>query len=286
MPLTTHTLDLGSRRREYLAYLPAAFADRPALPAVVFLHGAGATAGWALEETGWPATADREGFLVIAPEGTRADPSQPPGFLRNPQVWNDGGPTAATSADDVRFVADLLDDVALRYPVDPDRVFLTGFSNGGGMVFRLGGELSERFAALAPVAGHCWQEAPRPAVPRPTFYLVGVADPLVPVLGGPVPDPWGGGPYYRPPVVRTLERWADALGCDRGCFTLPDPAPGVSVCENIHEPGRPTLRSALIEGLGHHWPGGGSRLSQRLFGPPRPDVPGNDLIWGFFRSHC
>jgi polyhydroxybutyrate depolymerase len=55
--------------------------------------------------------------------------------------------------DDVAFLDALLDDLAGAYRVDPRRVFATGMSNGAMMAYRLASELSERIAAVAPVAG-------------------------------------------------------------------------------------------------------------------------------------
>lgn len=48
---------------------------------------------------------------------------------------------------------DLLDDVAAKYPVDPDRVCLTGLSMGGFGSWQLACLAPERFAAVAPVCG-------------------------------------------------------------------------------------------------------------------------------------
>jgi polyhydroxybutyrate depolymerase len=48
----------------------------------------------------------------------------------------------------VRFVSDLLDQLEWQYCIDRRRVFATGFSNGGMLVYTLGQELPHRFAAL------------------------------------------------------------------------------------------------------------------------------------------
>src|SRR5205814_1427470 len=117
-------------------------------------------------------------------------------------------------ADDTAFLAALLDDAAVRAGVDPSGVYLSGFSNGAGMAFRAAAELADRFAAVAPVAGHCWVADPRPARPLPTLYAIGTLDPLVPVRGGEVRNPWQHRLVRRPPVARTLEAWAAAIGCD------------------------------------------------------------------------
>jgi len=280
------TLNTPAGPRHYLLHEPPGQGRTPR-PLVLFLHGAGGTAAWALDETRWPHTADREGFFLLTPEGSRADPHRPAGFLHNPQAWSDGSPPGQVGhlrVDDVGFVAALLDEVCGNWPVDPRRVYVTGFSNGAALAFRLGAELSERFAALAPVCGVCWAERPRPAVARPTLYLVGAADPLVPLDGGTVVNLWGDGPMSRPPVWDSVRTWAAALGC---------PATPAAIEERdeaevrVYRPGRDgsELQVWIVRGHGHHWPGGRGQLSRRLFGPPAHDVRANDLIWGFFRSH-
>ena len=154
------------------------------------------------------------------PEALPLDPSRPPAFLNNPLFWSDGSPHAVSApraVDDVAFLAAVLDDLARRFPADPRRVCVTGFSNGAGMTFRLAAERAERIAAIAPVSGYCWLDAPRPARPVPTLYLVGMQDPLVPLAGGTVSTLWGWS-EERPPVRDTLERWRKCWAAvRRGC---------------------------------------------------------------------
>ena len=178
------------------------------------------------------------------------------------------------------FIDALLDELPRRFPVDPTRIYVTGFSNGAGMAFRLGAELSERFAALAPVAGHCWVAQPRPVVPLPTLYLVGAQDPLIPLEGGEVLSPWSNLPTYKPPVRETLEKWANALGCAVQEVTRSEQN-GVQRLHYESATGV-ELTAYLIAGLGHHWPGGGGQLSRRLAGTPSARVQANDLIADFF----
>jgi len=269
----------GGRARRYLLHRPAAGGP---LPAVVVLHGTGATAGWTLGETGWADKADREGFLVVLPDGLRPDMAKPPHFLDNPQVWNDGSPKLVPhepEADDVGFIDAVLDDVAAAAPLDPRRVYVTGFSNGAGMGFRLAAERARRFAALAAVAGHCWRPDPRPERPVPTLVLAGGADPLCPVAGGEIRSPWDGRRIPRPPLAQTLRRWAAALGLP------PEPA------QECDEHGAhtlaygPGLTARIVPGLGHHWPGGLGQFNPRMAGPPSDLLNANDVIWEFFKRH-
>ncbi len=235
---------------------------------MLVLHGAGGTPAWTLAETRWADKADREGFFVVLPEGLRPDPAKPPSFLQNAPVWNDGSPSlapAAPQADDVGFIDAVLAAVQKSYAVDERRVYVTGFSNGAGMVFRLGAERAGRFAAMAPVAGHCWIADPRPERPIPTLFLVGDADPLFPLEGGEVTSPWTGRRVGRPALTETLNRWIGALASAHG--------------DDVE------LVVRIVHGLGHHWPGGRGELSRRLAGPPSNRLIANDVIWSCFQRH-
>ena len=80
------------------------------------------------------------------------------------------------------------------------------------MTFRLGGELSERFAALAPVAGMLAVNDAKPKKPLPTLYIIGTKDPLQPLAGGDVQLPWG--KRSNRPVAEYLAGWSKAIGCE------------------------------------------------------------------------
>jgi polyhydroxybutyrate depolymerase len=272
----------GSERR-YLAHVPSALDPRGPWRVVLMLPGAGATPQWTLEETGWQRTAEQFGFLLIVPEALPLDPSQPPAFLTNPPFWNDGSPRAASAprdVDDVAFLVALLDDLGQRFPADPRRVCVTGFSNGAGMTFRLAAERAERIAAIAPVVGYCWLDDPRPARPVPSLYVVGTQDPLVPLAGGTVTTLWGW-QEQRPPIRDMLDRWRRALSCGEPHMASRDK--GVEEIRYAPAAGGVEFLAYLVEGLGHHWPGGRGLLSRRLFGPPSSRVRANDLIGEFFR---
>ncbi|HEX4608046.1 MAG TPA: dienelactone hydrolase family protein [Urbifossiella sp.] len=283
--LTRISLPVGAADREYLFFAPPAGPVPP--PLVVVLHGAGGTAAWADGETGWSAAA-RAGFALALPDALPPDPTQPPKFLTNPPLWNTRGAGAdedlldgsSAAADDLAFLSAVLTDAATRAGADPRRVSVTGFSNGAAMAFRVAAELSDRVAAVAPVAGYCRVPAGfRPARPVPTLYLIGAADPLVPVRGGEVRSPWKHRLVRRRPVAGTLARWAGILGC------APDPvaaadADGVRV--DVY-PGPVPFRAVTIDGLGHHWPGGKGQLNHRIAGPPSARVDGVAAVWEFCR---
>ena len=82
-------------------------------------------------------------------------------------------------SDDVGYVAKLLDDLATVVNVDPRRVYATGMSNGAMMCYRLAAELSDRIAAIAPVAGTMAIEICQPHRPVPVLHFHGTSDGLV-----------------------------------------------------------------------------------------------------------
>ncbi|QEG25536.1 Alpha/beta hydrolase family protein [Gemmata obscuriglobus] len=248
---------------------------------MVFLTGTGGTAEWADRETGWSELARQEGFALAVPEALPPDPAAPPTFLTNPPRWNDGSPPLfqQPQQNDVEFLTAVIDDAAVRYEVDPRHVFVTGFSNGAGMAFRLAAEAADRVAAIAPVAGYCWVGDLQLLRPVPTLYTVGTRDLLIPLRGGDVRLPWNQRLVRRPPVTDTLERWAQALGCAAApVVRSDDPAVRVDTY-----PGPVTFDAVTIEGLGHHWPGGRALLNPRLAGPPSTAVRATEMIWEFFR---
>lgn len=257
--------------------MPAA----PGAPLVLFLTGTGGTAEWADRETGWSELARREGFTLAVPEALPPDPAKPQAFLTNPPRWNDGSPPLFQPpvTDDVSFLTAVINDAVLRFGVNPARVFVTGFSNGAGMAFRLASEAAELVTAIAPVAGYCWVSDPRPARPVPTLYTVGTRDLLIPLRGGDVRLPWNSRLVRRPPVNDTLGRWARAIGCaPEPVLTSDDPTVRVE-----RYPGPVAFDAITVEGLGHHWPGGRALLNPRLAGPPSGAINATERIWDFFR---
>ena len=67
-------------------------------------------------------------------------------------MLNNSGETHS-DFNDIDFISSLLDSLSLEYNIDSDRVYSTGMSNGAYMSYRLACELSDKIAAIAPVAG-------------------------------------------------------------------------------------------------------------------------------------
>lgn len=266
MPLTgPYSLLHDGQMRTYWLHLPEIHPAR--LPVWIVLHGAGGTAEWAADETLLGPLADREGFAIVYPEGLALDPLKKPKFLTNPQVWNDGS-GRNPQIDDVGFLQSLAERLLNDPRFDPARLYVTGFSNGAGMTFRVAAEGRFPLAAIAPVAGHVWIDPPR-RDPLPTLYLIGELDPLIPLHGGVARTPWGMR-EGRPKVAESLSRWATAMNLPR--------------LEHVADIPSGILQVRLIPGLGHHWPGGQGKMGEKLGGPIVDHFSANRAIADFFNQ--
>ena len=287
----TLTLKVDGLERSCIVHVPPGYDSSAPAPLVIMLHGGGGTAKAAIWETGWAEKADKEGFLAVFPNAVARDPSQGSSFARNPQLWNDGSDrfySDQKAVNDTRFIAALLDDLSARFSVDRRRVFVTGFSNGASMSFLIGAQLSNRIAAIAPVAGACWIDPVPLKRPVPMLYITGTEDPLNPIDGGVPKLATGGSDKVRakpkPPVRASILKWAEALECARTPRNVSD-ADGIRVesygpCRNDAE-----VVSITVDGLGHTWAGGRSILPESLVGRTSDRPNATDVIWEFFRKH-
>ncbi|MGQ0511486.1 MAG: alpha/beta hydrolase family esterase [Betaproteobacteria bacterium] len=283
-----HTIRVTGLDRHYTIHVPANAEAKSPLPVVVMLHGGGGTGKGAARETGWAEKADEAGFLAVFPDAMPSDPSRPSQFRLNPQLWNDGSDRfyrGQKAPDDVAFLEAMLDDLAARHRVDPRQIYVTGFSNGASMSFRVGVALAHRIAAIAPVAGALWLEPPALKHPVPMLYITGTADPLNIIEGG-IPKLVNGAydpvrAKAKPPVRDSIGKWARALGVPVTPSSTTD-LDGVRT--EIHGAGAEVVYVA-IEGLGHHWPGGRSLLPESMVGTWSGKVRATDLVWDFFVKH-
>jgi polyhydroxybutyrate depolymerase len=271
------SLTIGNLARSYAVHVPPTYDPGRPTPVVLALHAAAMNGASMARFCGLNETADRAGFVVVYPNGTGSTPF----FL----YWDAGGVRGRPS-DDVGFVAKLLDDLATVVHVDPRRVYATGMSNGAMMCYRLAAELSDRIAAIAPVAGTMAIETFRPRRPVPVLHFHGTKDGLV----------LFGGPDERIPenlkflsVDASIRAWAEADGCPEtpAVFEVPDLVEdGTRVLRKSYGPGRGGAEVILyiIEGGGHTWPGREPRIP--YLGRSTRDIAANDLIWEFFQKHA
>lgn len=272
------SLTIGEQTRSYLVHVPPTHNPTQLAPVVLAFHSAVMNGPLMARYSGLSQKADQAGFVAVYPNGTGRSNL----FL----FWDAGGVRAQPS-DDVGFVAKLLDDLATVVNVDPNRVYATGMSNGAMMCYRLASELSDRIAAIAPVAGTMATETCHPHRPVPVMHFHGTHDPLV-LFGG--PDQRTPKDLYFKSVDASVQAWALANGCTTTPLIakLPDQVDdGTTVSMTTYGPGKEGAEVILyvIEGGGHTWPGRTSTVHLPGLGKSTKDISASDLIWEFFQRH-
>lgn len=268
-------------RRDYLLHVPQ---DLPTgdVPLVLVLHGAYGWGDQIARATDFSRKADAEGFIVAYPEGESPVP-------RLRQFWNTGfccyGAMEA-GYDDVGFLDTLIDHLLATQPVDPSRVYLAGFSNGGMLASAYAAQHTGKVAALAAVASTIGARAdalgdlriPEPSLPLPVYEIHGMRD------GG---VPWDGAPSRRVPawspvsVNETVAFWRAANG--NTADAVHTEWAGGNIQLTVWGEGTPgEVRRMLVRDAGHSWPGGDGAP---FFAKPTKDADATALVWEFFERH-
>lgn len=209
----------GGDERDYLLHAPPNLAPGRPLPLVLVFHGLPGAPEDMVRITRFNELADDQGFLVVYPNYFAVDD-----------------------------VAPLLDHLAGIWPIDPRRIYASGFSRGAATTYELTNEAADRIAAFAPVSGIAFGLEPNG--PTSLIAIQGAEDDFAPDF----------------PTVN--QQWSRAAECERAETTRTTFA------------ARPTLRSAArcpagtehvvyrVERMGHAWPPQATRL-----------------IWDFFAAH-
>lgn len=274
---TIHAIVHDDGIRRYHVYRPEGWDGITPLAAVLNFHASDATPETQAQASRMNLLADEIGFLVVYPEGVG------PGGGRENASWNAGeccGHAMESGIDDIGFVVAVLDDLTRRYLVDRARVYATGLGAGAMMAHRVGVELADRVAAVAPVAGSLMlDDPPQPVRPVPVLHFHGLLDEVAPFLGGTGQGPLGG--VDQNAIPDTVLWWIEANGADE----TPAETASEHYIEQRHEPltpeGAPVVLIMLPEG-GHTWPGGVDVSADASAGPLIEEVDAGRMMWEFF----
>ena len=318
--------------REFFVHVPHTTSSESLLPVVVALHGYTSTATGFAAHYGLNEHANRNGYIVVYPQGSHFPVLTPGAGSYRVTSWNDlaanqpqtaAGPHCTDDAspyprppecsefgrcswtscyDDKGFIEQVLDVMQTEFMTDPTRYYLLGVSNGAMMALRMGCDMSERFAAVAPIIG---QLAPGyacgPTTPLPLLHLYGAEDNTVRFDGQP-----GGDGFIYTTAAETTRIWADALACTEGPddWSSEDSVAAGVTCSAYTQCGRPDDKVLSCEDADgrHEWPGqivhgipatcvteeqydsmpGQARCEA---GDDRRMDGGMDLVWNFFRQY-
>jgi polyhydroxybutyrate depolymerase len=165
-------------------------------PLVLVLHGYSAS-GFVQEAFfGLNALPKSGEAFVLAPDGNVDSMGH--------EFWN-ADPACCdfdhTMPDDSGYLAGLLHDVLKAWPpIDPQRVYVIGHSNGGYMAYRMACDHSDLVGTIVVLAGAAASDpsACTPALPVSVLHMHGTADDMVP---------------YTPNAERSVTMWAGLDGC-------------------------------------------------------------------------
>jgi polyhydroxybutyrate depolymerase len=236
------------------------------VPVVLEFHGYGSNAQQQLLYGNFGPAADRDGFLVVAPQGQ--------GQTKHFTLL---GPTGGEQ-DDVVFVGDLIDHLEQTLCVDAARIYSTGMSNGGALTAVLACRLSDRIAAFASVAAVVWGPQCEQARTVPIIAFHGKQDRVVPFDGGRVSC--CGNPVIAA-VGDTMANWARHDGC--GTEPEEEPVKGAVTVRRWTgcRPGGVVELYVIADG-GHTWPG--TTVGGNLLGGVSRDIDASTVIWDFFEG--
>lgn len=166
--------------RHYRVRMPEGYEAGTKIGAIVFAHGFGGSAKGLMNNQGMTDLSNELGLAVIAAKSAAKDWSIP------------GAPSKVTfeNVDELAYFDAVIADAALRFPIDAERLLMTGFSAGGMMVWNLACFRSESFAAFAPMAGTFWHPEPVSCDTPPAniIHIHGTEDKTVPMDGREVLD--------------------------------------------------------------------------------------------------
>lgn len=277
--------------RRYRIRLPAG--GRPPTALVFLLHGHTDTiarlTGPRSPMAPWTAIADREGLVLVAPQGLRGSDGK--------TGWNDCRADAGINPDedDAGFLIALSATLERAHHLTHARHYVVGISNGGMMALRMAIEHPQwttaagAIVAAMPARSEC--APPRRAVP--VMFVNGTADPLVPFDGGPVAERYGG---QRGAVLSTpgsIALWTRLAGAGATPARVPLPDLDRNDDSTVVEEtwstrdGRPAVRLLRVAGGGHTEPSRTYRYPRRLhplLGAQNGDVEVADALWRFFAA--
>jgi len=275
-------------RRTYILHIPPQYDSEKDFPLVLLFHGGGGNAKRALNAYGLLEKADKEGFILVVPNGTGRLKKR---FL----TWNVGfgfGYAMENNIDDIGFVRELIEKLEEELKIDSKRIFATGISNGGILCHFLAANLPDKIAAIAPVAATIGGKKsineqyvlpPRPNEPVSVIAFNGLLDKHIPYSGG-IQKKSIKRPVFVKSVQEMLLFWTKIDQCNS--------KPHIEVNKRKKYEkivyGRGINNSEVIQYLifnqGHAWPGG-KKPRRRGADIPSMDVSATDLMWDFFKNH-
>lgn len=269
--LTEYTTTWNNLTRTYWVYVPLKTPTNPALLFILHPTVFNVTSPALFQLKPFEKLSDEKGFIAVWPIAT---------YNAHSKFWywdayftNSSFPVPP---DDSGFIGSLINSLSGQYAVNPNEVFVTGFSSGAIMAHRLGIDFSSQIAAIASAEGQVdvvplkgTYTLPATTTPVSVLALNGDADPTVPYCGGDYPL-WGM-KWDIASLDQTTTYWRSANGCTDSVpqlCTNGQPTPGVDGLDAVSCNGGVEVKAVREIGVTHQWPAGTQ-----------------NTVWEFFSTH-
>lgn len=232
---STRTVNVGGVTRTYILHVPDTYTGDARVPLLFDFHGLGGNGQQQRNGSSFVAATQSEGVILAFPSGT-SDGSG--------NGWNVG--TCCASGDDVGFTRAMVAQISDLACIDGKRIYATGFSNGGGMSYKLACDAADIFAAVAPASFDLAEDNVDDCNPSRPISIVaqrGTADFAVPFEGGATPVT---NRIVFLGAQATFDKWSELDGCSGAEQDIGNNCKKVSQCQAGTE-----VNLCVIQGGGH-----------------------------------
>lgn len=168
--------------REYFIHIPTNHDSSKQVPLVFMLHGTGGNGDDMYQNSGWAELSEKEGFIAVFPSSLRYKIIDHEGN-KTTTKWNTQPDadwifqTGEKGGDDIKFLRTIIDKIKSEYKIDPKRIYLNGFSNGGQMAAKCSIDMGDVLAAVCSNASSFFLDTVfTPKRKLPYLYQVGNRD--------------------------------------------------------------------------------------------------------------
>ena len=271
--LNKYCIDHDNKERCWLLYVPLNSDNNS--PLVIDMHGGGDDVYQQYNTSRFANISEVDSVVIAYPQGYE-------------NLWNQTDGLCCSDEDDLGFILEMIEEIQLIHPIDSNRIYASGWSNGCGMAQRLAVQASDIFTAAACMSMYQFATASPNYSPIPFMEVHGLLDEILhyptAALTGIYFELYGEG--VEDGAIQNLEEWADLNNC-QGLF--PEffviendyDIRGYSDCENGAEVRLMTLfyaqHNPYINDDPVSDPGRGS-------GNPT-EIPSTEIIWDFMKQY-
>lgn len=180
---------LGDRSYHFRA--PDGWDGETPLPVLLHFHGWGRQGSLIVNHGRISGHTRNRGVLLLAPNGEG----------RTWDFWRAG-------SKDVDFAAAVIEDAAQHFPIDRDRIYISGYSFGAAMAWRYVCDNGAEVAALLAIGGTLPQNTDCASAPREVRHVHGLTDTVMDFPVGPNGD-----------TTYPVALWRDSFGCGDATLT-------------------------------------------------------------------